>query len=44
MQQARECGPARLQQVEEIRRNDPKTFSLMILEFRSKQLVWQSSE
>ena len=39
MQQAKEQGPARLKQVEDLRKNDPQAFSVMIMEFREKSLI-----
>ena len=39
MQQGREAGSARLQQIEEIRKSDPRAFALMVLEFRNKSLA-----
>ena len=38
MQQAREAGASRLKQVEEMKRNDPQGFSLMLAEHRTKRL------
>jgi len=38
MQQAREAGAARLSQVEEVRKTDPKGFALLMMEFRTKCL------
>ena len=40
MQQGREAGTARLQQIEEIRKTDSRAFALMVLEFRNKSLDW----